>query len=419
MTKFLSKDGKFYMREGKLLHPANILEVPIVATNFIYNGKAQSPTIYGYDENKMTMSGATSGTDLGTYHITFTPKSGYEWSDGTSETKTISWSITKAAGYLSLSASSMTIDTNSTTGSFTMTHVGDGAISATSSAPDIAAVSVSGNTVTVTKNAVGTATITVSMAETASYSGASATCTVRCRSTTGALPVGSSVYMNVGGFKTEFLVVNQGNPDASLYDSSCDGTWLLMRHVYEADFRWAKSSDRESYDESAAHSYLNGTFLGKFDSDIQNTIKQVKIPYGYKHPQTAIHSKEDGLAAKIFLLSAREVNYYGESTTIADGMPLKYFESCPTYAGTEEPRRVAKLLLGDHSYTASDGISWWLRSHNPGADSSGIDVWAVGPKGNSNGGFPTRSSGYGNRPALILPSNVIVNELGFVVANNT
>ena len=93
MDKFLSKDGKFYMRDGKLLRPTNILEVPIVTTNLTYNGKVQSPTIYGYDENTMTMSGVTSGTDLGTYHITFTPKSGYEWSDGSTTTKNIAWKI--------------------------------------------------------------------------------------------------------------------------------------------------------------------------------------------------------------------------------------------------------------------------------------------------------------------------------------
>lgn len=95
MTKFLSKDGKFYMRDGKLLRPTNILEVP-VTSNLTYNGNAQSPAIYGYDENTMTMSGVTSGTDAGTYHITFTPKSGYEWSDGTSDTKNVNWTIEKA-----------------------------------------------------------------------------------------------------------------------------------------------------------------------------------------------------------------------------------------------------------------------------------------------------------------------------------
>ena len=55
MAKFLSKYGKFYMREGKLLRPTNILEVPISTANLTYNGNAQSPTIYGYNSNKMNM----------------------------------------------------------------------------------------------------------------------------------------------------------------------------------------------------------------------------------------------------------------------------------------------------------------------------------------------------------------------------
>ena len=45
------------------------------------------------------------------------------------------------------------------------------------------------------------------------------------------LAVGSSVYLNVGGVRKEFLVVHQGKP-SSLYDSSCNGTWLLMKDIY-------------------------------------------------------------------------------------------------------------------------------------------------------------------------------------------
>lgn len=179
MAKFLSKYGKFYMRDGKLLRPTNILEVPIVTTNLTYNGKSQSPTIYGYDENTMTMGGVTSGTNVGTYQITFTPKSGYEWADGSSDTKNVYWAISKAAGSLSLSTNSLTIDANSTTGSFTVTRAGDGAISASSNNTGIATVSVSGTTVTVTKVGQGSATITVSVAEgTIHTAPASKTCTV-------------------------------------------------------------------------------------------------------------------------------------------------------------------------------------------------------------------------------------------------
>ena len=44
-------------------------------------------------------------------------------------------------------------------------------------------------------------------------------------------PVGSIFKMNISGEPWEFIVVQQGNPNASLYDSSCNGTWLLMKNT--------------------------------------------------------------------------------------------------------------------------------------------------------------------------------------------
>ena len=210
MTKFLSKDGKFYMRDGKLLRPTNILEVPIVTSNLTYNGTAQSPTIYGYDENTMTMSGVTSATDIGTYQITFTPKSGYEWSDGTSETKHISWSITKIAGSLSLSTNSLIIDANTTYGYITVTRAGDGAISATSSNTGVATVSVSGNTVTVTKVGQGSATITVSVAEGTNHTApASKTCTVTAYFKTTASTAATSGVNYTSGLPSDWNIMKE------------------------------------------------------------------------------------------------------------------------------------------------------------------------------------------------------------------
>lgn len=45
-----------------------------------------------------------------------------------------------------------------------------------------------------------------------------------------ALAVGSSVFCNVNGVKTEFVVVHQGKP-SDMYDDSCNGAWLLMKDV--------------------------------------------------------------------------------------------------------------------------------------------------------------------------------------------
>ena len=43
----------------------------------------------------MTWSGTTSATDAGTYYATATPTSNYAWSDGTTGSKSISWTINK------------------------------------------------------------------------------------------------------------------------------------------------------------------------------------------------------------------------------------------------------------------------------------------------------------------------------------
>ena len=57
----------------------------------------------------------------------------------------------------------------------------------------------------------------------------------------GAKAVGSIVKLKVGGTAKEFIVVHQGKP-SSMYDSSCDGTWLLMKDILEAT-RWHSSDD--------------------------------------------------------------------------------------------------------------------------------------------------------------------------------
>ena len=71
------------------------------------------------------------------------------------------------------------------------------------------------------------------------------------------IEVGSSVFANVNGVRTEFLVVHQGLP-SSMYDASCDGTWLLMKDIY-VERAW-HSSNSNSYKASTINTYLNDTF---------------------------------------------------------------------------------------------------------------------------------------------------------------
>lgn len=209
--------------------------------------------------------------------------------------------------------------------------------------------------------------------------------------------VGESVFLNVNGAAREFLVVNQGIPSASsLYDSSCDGTWLLMKDLYES--RQWHSSNSNSYKASTIHSYLNSTFLGLFDSDIQAAIKEVKIPYVNGTANSAVASGANGLAAKIFLLSGYEVGWTQSTDSYfpIDGACLSYFSGT---AATDSKR------IG---YLNGAAAFWWLRSPNTHYTSG---AWCV----NTNGScydysyYGDCSVSYGIRPVFTLPATTKFN----------
>ena len=153
----------FNVNSGAGKIPVNV--VPSTISSFTYDGEAKSPEWQDYDSEQLTISGSTSATNAGTYTVYFTPKADYEWWDGTSTPKEVSWSIAKANGLLSLSATSGKIEGKSATKTFTVTRSGDGTISVSSSNTSVATVSLSGTTVTITSKGYGSATITVSVAE--------------------------------------------------------------------------------------------------------------------------------------------------------------------------------------------------------------------------------------------------------------
>lgn len=162
---------------------------PSTSSSFTYSGSAQTPAWSNYDSTKVTIGGDTNGINAGTYTTTFTLKDtvNYTWNDGTNAVHSVTWSIAKAAGSLSISPTSITLDSSNTSKTITVTRVGDGAISAVSSDTSVATVSVSGNVVTVNSvnDKTGTATITVSVAEGTNWKAATdVTCSVSAEFTT-------------------------------------------------------------------------------------------------------------------------------------------------------------------------------------------------------------------------------------------
>ena len=71
--------------------------VPTQSGALTYNGQAQSPSWNSYNPDTMTLGGVTTGTNAGTYTATFTPKDKYKWSDGTTDAKSVTWTIGKAS----------------------------------------------------------------------------------------------------------------------------------------------------------------------------------------------------------------------------------------------------------------------------------------------------------------------------------
>lgn len=70
--------------------------LPTQSGTLTYNGSKQSPSWNNYDPEQLDIGGQWMGrTDAGTYIADFTPKPGYQWWDGTTETKNATWTIGK------------------------------------------------------------------------------------------------------------------------------------------------------------------------------------------------------------------------------------------------------------------------------------------------------------------------------------
>lgn len=215
----------------------------------------------------------------------------------------------------------------------------------------------------------------------------------------GTKAVGSIVKIKVNGASKDFIVVQQGNPNTSTYDSSCNGTWLLMKDIYTT----STFGNNNSYKDSSIHTYLNGTFYNLIDSNIRAAIKQVKIPYqNGTGSGGSLATGSNGLSTKVFLLSGYEVGWTTSDNGYfpKDGVRLAYFGN----SSSGNSKRVA--------YNGSSAAIWWLRSPLTNYYN---DVWYVNTDGSSGNYWCDYS--YGVRPAFILPSTLVVSDDGTVSVN--
>ena len=198
------------------------------------------------------------------------------------------------------------------------------------------------------------------------------------------LEIGTTVKLMEDGVATEFLVVHQGLP-SDLYDESCNGTWLLRKDIKTNSVWNSNSVNTYPNPNTTIRLYLEGDYFNSLGATEQNTVKQVKIPYG-----------AGGGAATVFSGAG------GYSTTIisdipVDGAKLGYF-----IVGSDNVANKKRIALYQNNAT-----DWWLRS--PSTLSSDSNR---GYRINNTGKYAKASVGgnFGARPALIIPSTARFNK---------
>ena len=70
--------------------------VPSQSGVLTFTGAEQAPVWNNYNPTALTISGQTTGTNAGTYTAIFTPVEGYKWRDGTTDAKSVTWTIGRA-----------------------------------------------------------------------------------------------------------------------------------------------------------------------------------------------------------------------------------------------------------------------------------------------------------------------------------
>ena len=212
----------------------------------------------------------------------------------------------------------------------------------------------------------------------------------------GNVAVGTTLYLEEDGSWIPYLVVQQGLP-SSKYDESCNGTWLLRRDIYSNSI-WANGSGPYTDDEYYLFSAMED-MLPLFSSEIQMLIKTATLPFCYQSTRTSYRTQTKEF--KLFPLSSNEVNAslsnsYTDSSS--EGSELSYFP----YGSSTHTKRVA-------NYNGSPA-AWWLRSSDTESTNQSMIILE-----NGQTDAYTRTVEGGVRPALILPTDLIVNDSNQIV----
>jgi len=215
--------------------------------------------------------------------------------------------------------------------------------------------------------------------------------------TLGQQPIGAIVQVRENGVPVNYIVIQQGSP-SGLYVGFENGTVLLRQELaITMQFNPVASND---YANSAAHNWLNTTFMNMLDEPIRSEIRQIRIPYRPGSGiSNAIQTGDNGLQTHVFLLSHTEL---GHTFAPNMGSRFEYFIAGTTQAA--QTRRIGR----DSTGTARN---WIKRSPNFTNATNMSTTNTIGGSANANS-----VASFWMRPAFVVPNNLAISPTGEVIS---
>ena len=193
---------------------------------------------------------------------------------------------------------------------------------------------------------------------------------------------GALVKLNEGGSPVDFYVAKHD------YEPDLNGagrTLVVRKDVY--DQRQWHSSNVNAWASCTMRSWLNSTYKGLLDADIQEAMGTTTYRYTPGNGNTTVSTRSDA----VFLLSLTEL---GQSQT---------------YANTEGSALPIASTL-QIAYQGGSATPQWTRS--PSTNNTGI-TWGLNSGGNIYGGICANT--HGSRPTFTLPSTIRADDTGLIV----
>ena len=119
----------------------------------------------------------------------------------------------------------------------------------------------------------------------------------------GETAIGTTLKLNISGSPIEYILVQQGNPNTGIYNSSFNnGTWLVQKYLTK--------ELAGAYNPGAYSYWLEGDYINSIDASFRNLILSVKVPWTTGTTNyNPVENKylDEGYDAKVFILSTNEL----------------------------------------------------------------------------------------------------------------